>query len=111
MDGGIMLSNLGEIQLTMAVGLFLVGILTFWIGVFTLIFRSMGRDIRSIATQTARIAQKGLAEEISGLVGNASSLLNAVNELVRTTTGIGVFLITVGLLLMGSAIWFVLQLR
>lgn len=106
-----MLSNLREIQLFMAIGLFSLGVVTFWIGIFLLVFRSAGRDVRSIAAQTARLAQKGVAEEIAGLVGNASALLNAMNELVRTTTGIGVFLTLTGLFLMGTAIWLVLQLN
>ena len=106
-----MISTLREIQLIMATGLFLVGVITFWIGVFLLVFRSAGKDVRTIATQTTRLAQKGIAEEIAGLVGNASALMNAMNELVRTTTGIGVFLTLTGLVLMGIAILFVLQLH
>ncbi|RPI35043.1 MAG: hypothetical protein EHM70_00875 [Chloroflexota bacterium] len=99
-----------DIKITMAIGIFLMGVITFWIGVAILVFKTAGRDQQIIAAQTARLAQKGLAEEISGLVGNASSLLNALNEMVRTTAGIGIFLIAIGLVLMGSAIWFVLQI-
>jgi hypothetical protein len=105
-----MLTNLYEIQLMMAVGLFVVGVITFWVGVFLLAFRSAGKDVHAIATQTTRLAQKGLAEDIAGLVGNASALINAMNDLVRTTTGIGIFLTINGLLLMGFAIWFVLRI-
>jgi hypothetical protein len=51
-----------------------------------------------------------VAEEVAGLVGNASSLLEAVNQLTRTTAGVGVFLATMGLLLMGSACWLALRI-
>lgn len=92
--------NLHEIQIAMAGGMFLLGIGTFIIGVLILIAGSWWQDLRTLTTQTTRIAQKGITEEISGLVGNASALLNSINEMVHTTTGIGVFLTIIGLLMM-----------
>ncbi|MFO7623187.1 MAG: hypothetical protein R6V73_02465 [Anaerolineales bacterium] len=102
--------NSPEVQLSMGIGLFVIGVFTFWIGVIILVSRTTGRDVRTIASQTTRLAQKGLAEEIAGLVGNASTLLNALNDLVRTAAGIGIFLTIIGLLLMGTSIWLVLQI-
>ena len=99
-----------EIQLSMGIGLFVIGVFTFWIGVIILVSRTTGRDVRTIASQTTRLAQKGLAEEIAGLVGNASTLFNALNDLVRTPAGIGIFLTAIGLLLMGTSIWLVLRI-
>lgn len=105
------LYNVHNIQLLMAGFMFLLGIITFTTGVVILITRAWGRDLKSLATQTAQIAQKGLAEEISGLVGNASSLLITINEMMRTTTGIGVFLTVIGLSLMAVTYWLVLQIQ
>ena len=102
--------NSPEVQIAMAVGLFASGVFTFWIGVIILVSRTTGRDVRTIASQTTRLAQKGLAEEIAGLVGNASTLLTALNDMVRTTAGIGIFLTIIGLFLMGSSIWLVVQI-
>jgi hypothetical protein len=102
--------NAPEIQLAMGIGLFVIGVFTFWIGVIILVSRTTGRDVRTIASQTTRLAQKGLAEEIAGLVGNASTLLSALNDLVRTAAGIGIFLTVTGLLLMASSIWLVLRI-
>jgi hypothetical protein len=62
-----------------------------------------GGDLRTIARQTTALAQKGLTEEISGLVGNATALIAAVNDLVKTTSGIGIFLILVGIVAIGCA--------
>ena len=98
-----------DLQLLMLVGMFLLGSITFILGVAVLVIGAWGQDLRAITAQTSRIAQKGLAEEISGLVGNASNLLNTINSVVQTTTGIGVFLIIAGTLLMGLAYWFILQ--
>jgi hypothetical protein len=103
--------NLREVQLIMSLITFLLGFTTFGVGLYILISGSLGRDMRVIATQTTKLAQKGLAEEISGLVGNASSLLNALNGMVHTRAGIGVFLTIIGLFLMGSSFWLVFRIN
>ena len=100
--------DLHDIVLIMAGGMFLMGIGTFLTGVLILVAGSWWRDLRILTAQTTRIAQKGLAEEISGLVGNASVLLTSINELVHTTTGIGVFLTIIGSILMSVTFWLVL---
>jgi hypothetical protein len=100
--------DLHDIQLIMAGGMFLLGICTFLTGVLILVAGSWWRDLRTLTAQTTRIAQKGLAEEISGLVGNASVLLTSINDLVHTTTGIGVFLTIIGSILMSVTFWLVL---
>jgi hypothetical protein len=92
-----------ELLLMMAAVLFLLGIGSSLIGIVILTVRSTGKDIRTLATQTTRLAQKGLADEVAGLVGNASALLDAMNQLIRTTAGVGVFLTIFGLLLMVAA--------
>ena len=99
-----------EVQLSMAIGLFLIGLITFGIGVYILVARTNSKDVSTIATQTTRLAQKGLAEEISGLVGNASTLLNALNDLVRTSAGIGIFLTVMGLLIMVAGVLIALHI-
>jgi hypothetical protein len=79
-------------------------------GILTLVFRVSGKDIHTLASQTLRLAQKGVTDEVAGLVGNASSLLEAVNQLVRTSTGVGVFLILVSFLLIAGSYFLVNQL-
>ena len=78
-------------------------------GIFILFRKVMGDELRIIATQTTRLAQKGIAEEITGLVGNASALLEALNSLVKTTTGVGVFLTLIGFILLVVAYYLGLQ--
>ncbi len=99
-----------DIKLLMVIGLFLLGILTLLVGIILLITRSAGKEVRTLATQTAQLAKKGIAEDVAGLVGNASQLLSATNELVRTSAGIGVFLAVLGFLLMAVATWLVLKI-
>ena len=96
---------LNEMLVAMIIALFVAGCISFVLGIIILIVRSGSKEIRSIAKQSAQLAQKGFAEEVAGLVGNASSLLSATNELIKTTAGIGVFLTLRGVALMiGSCI-------
>lgn len=88
--------SMADLQLYMVSALFILGLLTFSAGVFVLTFRAMGGDVHRLATHTARLAQKGLAQEASGMVGNAVALMRTLNDLVRTATGIGIFLIFLG---------------
>jgi hypothetical protein len=98
-----------DILLSMSVTLFFLGVIITVTGVVILVTRAIGRDVKTLATQTTKLVQKGLAEDVAGLVGNASTLLDAVNQLTRTTAGVGVFLTIFGMLLMGVACWLALQ--
>jgi hypothetical protein len=89
-----------ELLFAMAVIIFVAGFITFWVGVFVLVWRSANKDLNAIANQTAQIAQKGITDGIAGLVGNTSSLISALNQLVHTQNGVGSFLIIIGLVLM-----------
>jgi hypothetical protein len=93
-----------------AITLFLLGTGTFIAGIIVLLYRAAGRQVQTLAKQTTRIAQKGVTEDIAGLVGNASSLLDSLNQLMKTTTGIGVFLSILGLLMVVAAGWLAVQL-
>ena len=91
---------LQEMFIIMIVALFIAGCISFVFGIVILILRSGSKEIRTLAKQSTHLAQKGCAEEVAGLVGNASALLTATNELIKTTAGIGVFLTLLGVALM-----------
>ena len=99
-----------QLMLLMAISLFILGLLGVIIGITILVTRTASKEVRTLATQTTRLAQKGLSDDIVGLVGNTSALLEALNALVRTTAGIGVFITIVGLVMMVASGWFVYQL-
>lgn len=84
---------------------FFMGMVTFISGILIIVFRASSGDIKSLAIQTARLAQKGVTEDIAGLVGNASDLIESMNQLVRTTRGVGLFLTFLGLAMMAGASW------
>ncbi len=102
--------DIARVLSAMASGLFLIGLITFATGVAILIIRSIGQDTRSISKSIAQITQKGIADDISGLVGNASSLMTATTNLIQTTKGIGVFLVISGSVFMMLGITLTLYL-
>jgi hypothetical protein len=89
--------------------LFFLGMATFLTGVLILATRASSSDIKAIAKQTRLLAQKGIAEDVAGLVGNATNLVDAMNQLVRTTRGVGFLLCALGMILMGASCWIALQ--
>jgi hypothetical protein len=92
-----------DFQITMATILFLLGLLTIAISIFILTRQAVGRDIQTIAQQTTKLAEKGITENIAGLVGNASSLINALHDLSKSNAGIGVFLVFLSIALLTTA--------
>jgi len=92
-----------EFQITMATILFLLGLIVLAISIFILTRQAVGKDIQTIAKQTTKLAEKGITENIAGLVGNASALINALHDLSKSNTGIGVFLVFLGIALLTTA--------
>jgi hypothetical protein len=84
----------------MIITIFSLGSICFVSGAIILIILAAGKESNNILAQTNRLAQKGLAEEIAGLVGNATNLLNSINEMVTTRNGIGIALMIFGVILM-----------
>ena len=98
-----MFTNAFEFQITMATILFLLGLIVMAISIFILTKQAIGREIQTIAKQTTKLAEKGITENIAGLVGNASALINALHELSKSNTGIGVFMVFLGIALLTTA--------
>jgi hypothetical protein len=103
-------ASIPDFLLTLATGIFLVGLVALCIGIFILVSRTLGKDITAIAQQTTNMAKKGITDEIAGLVGNASTLLGELNGLIKTSAGIGVFLVFIGILLMAGSYWVAIQI-
>jgi len=107
----MMSMTVNDFLLTMAAVLLIGGVILVGVGVFILVRKLLGKELQTIADQTTKLAQKGISEDISGLVGNARTLIEALNEMVKTATGIGVLLMIVGFVLLAAAYALVLQIR
>jgi len=110
-EASMNLLSLSDFQVLIAVALFILGCLCVLLGAFVLIGRGNSSDVKMLAASTARLAQKGLAEEVTGLVNGASALVASLNDLVRTSNGTGVFLITLGLMMIGASYWILTQVE
>jgi hypothetical protein len=100
-----------DIQIIIAAAIFLLGFMCVVFGAIVLITRGYSREVRTLAAHTARLGQKGMAQEVTGLVTSASELVASLNQLVKTANGIGVFLIILGIAMMGSSYWIILQIE
>lgn len=98
-----------DTMLLMAVAMFFLGMCTLVLGMFILVSRGSGRSTSKLAAQAHQLMQKGIAEDMAGLVGNASALLDNLSQMVKTAAGVGIFLTTVGLGLMAGGYYIVLQ--
>ena len=103
--------TVNDFLLSMAIVLVVTGIIVLGIGVFTLIKKLMGKELQTIADQTSKLAQKGITDDVAGLVGNARTLIEALNQMVKTTAGVGIFLVIIGFILLAAAYGLVLQIR
>ncbi len=103
--------TVNDFLLSMATILLVSGIILLGMGVFILVRKLMGKEISTIADQTAKLAQKGITDDVTGLVGNARTLIEALNDMVKTTAGIGILMMLASFLLMGAAYALVLQIK
>lgn len=87
-----------------------MGVITFIVGIFTLAFKINSEDFNEISSQTAKLMNKGMSEDISGMIGNASSLLQSINEMARTKAGVGMFLLIVAFILLGCAYFLITRI-
>ena len=103
-----MQTNGDQVLLIVSVVLFALGFLCLILSIVILVKQSLGRGIQTIAESTTKLAEKGITEGVSGLVGNASLLISSLNDLAKSNTGIGVFFVFLSLVLLAGA-YFLLQ--
>ncbi len=93
--------------LFMALVLFLLGLAVFLTGIALLTLYNGNKDIRNLISSTANATQKGITDEIAGLVTNTTTLIETLNKLTQTTNGVGLFLVVLGLLMIAASAWIV----
>ena len=80
----------------MDAAMFALGALMVLVGLVILARKAFGKEVQTLAATTSKLAQKGIADDIAGLVGNASALMHSLQEMIKTARGIGMFLILIG---------------
>jgi hypothetical protein len=66
------------------------------------------QEAKVLAQQTARIGQKGLTDDISLVTQSATALVDAINSLIKTSSGNAIVLVIVGALCECAAYWLLL---
>lgn len=99
----------GQMIQLMGITIFMLGIFTFLLGMFVLVLRTYGRDVRQVSEQTQQLVEKGIAEDVSGLVGNATALLEAMQGMVKSARSVGMFITLLGCVMMGSGYFLISQ--
>ena len=89
--------------------LFILGVFTVLVGLSILAKKAFGKEVQVLAATTSKLAQKGIADDIAGLVGNAAALMKALQEMIKTARGIGVFLILTGGIFIASSIFILIK--
>ncbi len=102
--------TVNDFLLTMAISLLAGGMIMLAVGVFIMVKKLMGKELQNISEQTTKLAQKGITDDISGLVGNAGSLIDSLNSLTKTTAGVGIFIVLIAFVLLGAAYALVLRI-
>lgn len=105
-----MFTNIDEAFMWMATIVFFVGVVVLLAGIIILIVQASGKNVKTVSESVSKLAQRGIAEDVAGLVGNASSLMNSMNDMVRSSSGIGITLVITGGALMAAAYFIFMQL-
>lgn len=92
-----------EWRTLMGLTFFALGLVALGAGLTLLILGPYRKEAKIIAGQSARISQKALTDNITGVVQSATALVDAVNNLIRTSSGNAIVLIVVGALLQAAA--------
>jgi hypothetical protein len=102
-----MFATTNQVIQVIAYILFGLGILCLILSIIILAKQAVGKNIQTIANQTTKLAEKGITDGVSGLVGNASLLISSLNDLSRSISGIGIFFVFLSLVLLAAAYFFI----
>ena len=96
------------LRLMMGLTFFPLGLFSIIAGMFILVAGPFKKEAKVLAQQSARIGQKGLTDDITLVSQSATALVDAVNSLIKTTSGNAIVLIIVGAFCECAAYWLLL---
>lgn len=97
-----------SLRLMMGLAFFALGLFSSVSGLTLLTLGPYRKEAKILAAQSARIGQKGLTDDITAVAQSATALIEAVNNLIRTSSGNAVVLVIVGALFEAAAYWLLL---
>jgi hypothetical protein len=100
-----------HIRIAMGLAFFPTGLFSIISGLLILISGPYRQEAKILAEQSARISQKGLTDNINLVTQSATALVDAVNALIRTSSGNAIVLIIAGALLEAAAYWLMVMAK
>jgi hypothetical protein len=97
------------LRMTMGLAFFPLGLFSVIAGLIILVAGPYRQEAKVLAQQSARIGQKGLTGDITLVTQSATALVDAVNSLIRTSSGNAIVLVVVGAILEASAYWLLIK--
>jgi len=101
--------TVNDLLFTLAGVVLFLGVVSFVIGLFTLGFKITSSEYAKISSQSAKLISKGLTDDVSDLMGNATSLLESLTQMSKTRAGVGMFLIIIAFILFTVTYFLVTQ--
>lgn len=94
------------LQAIMAAAVFLLGLSSCVAGLWMILSRQYQKVLKSISAQSAKVSSKAVTDAgLAPLIGAMSGLVEAIDKLVRTSIGVGVFLCLAGVVLCLASFW------
>ena len=95
--------NSETLRLLVAVVNLLFGTVFLIAGLRKILATEYSPAMRTLASQSAKISQKSLTEDMAQIAQAAAKLCDSVTRMVRTSSGTGAFLVLVGMVFLGSS--------
>lgn len=84
--------------------LVIIGFISLIIGLVVLTKKALSKDLEEIAAEATKLAKKGLLTDVGSSLQSASFLVKEMTELLKTTRGIGLTMIIIGIMLLAGGL-------
>lgn len=94
------------LKAVMATSVFVLGLCACVAGMWVILSRQYQKVLKSISAQSAKVSSKAVTDAgLAPLIQAMSGLVEAIDRLVRTSIGVGVFLCLAGVILCLASFW------
>ena len=84
--------------------LVIIGFVSIIIGLVVLAKKALSKDLEEVTSEAAKLARKGLLTDVGSSLQSASFLVKEMTELLKTTRGIGLTMVIIGIMLLGGGL-------
>ena len=97
---------ISTLQAIIAASLFLLGLSSCVAGLWTILARQYQKMLKTISAHSAKVSSKAVSDVgLAPLISAMSGLVEAIDKLIRTSIGVGVFLCLIGVALCLASFW------